>query len=208
MWPDITKFYIYQFYIEFPLALLYIKVLLCMALYPDRMNSLSPVAVLGLWAFVVPVQVVECTSEAGPQSLALELVLGLLRRPGATWGTPRPLLGQQEALHLLGQLVAHPRWAADSPRCLQVSSSHHPAVVLHDALKHRYNEIRGVANGFQLPNIASISLQLTWYNELIVSSCWCCYIGVLLCSKNFLIYISIADDSVYQNKSCCRKTVA
>lgn len=74
----------------------------------------------GLFLFLLA-RVVECTSEAGPQSLALELVLGLLRRPGATWGTPRPLLGQQEALHLLGQLVAHPRWAADSPRCLQVA---------------------------------------------------------------------------------------
>lgn len=74
----------------------------------------------GLFLFLLA-RVVECTTEAVPQALALELVLGLLRRPGATWGVPRALLGQQETLDLLGQLVANGRWAADSPHCLQVA---------------------------------------------------------------------------------------
>ncbi|CAN7995348.1 unnamed protein product [Ixodes hexagonus] len=74
----------------------------------------------GLFLFLLA-RVVECTTEAVPQALALELMLGLLRRPGATWGVPRALLGQQETLDLLGQLVANARWAADSPRCLQVA---------------------------------------------------------------------------------------
>uniref|UniRef100_A0A4D5RRJ4 Putative lysosomal trafficking regulator n=1 Tax=Ixodes scapularis TaxID=6945 RepID=A0A4D5RRJ4_IXOSC len=74
----------------------------------------------GLFLFLLA-RVVECTTEPLPQALALELMLGLLRRPGATWGVPRALLGQQETLDLLGQLVANSRWAADSPHCLQVA---------------------------------------------------------------------------------------
>ncbi|CAN8022742.1 unnamed protein product, partial [Ixodes persulcatus] len=74
----------------------------------------------GLFLFLFA-RVVECTTEPLPQALALELMLGLLRRPGATWGVPRALLGQQETLDLLGQLVANSRWAADSPHCLQVA---------------------------------------------------------------------------------------
>ncbi|XP_077530506.1 lysosomal-trafficking regulator mauve isoform X1 [Haemaphysalis longicornis] len=74
----------------------------------------------GLFLFLLA-RVVECTTEDGPQAAALELALGMLGHPSATWGTPRMLVGAAEALNLLGQLVEHPRWAADSPRCLLVA---------------------------------------------------------------------------------------
>ncbi|KAL3198780.1 hypothetical protein MRX96_044278 [Rhipicephalus microplus] len=74
----------------------------------------------GLFLFLLA-RVVECTTEDGPQAAALELALGMLGQPSATWGTPRILLGASEALSLLGQLVENHRWAADSPRCLLVA---------------------------------------------------------------------------------------
>ncbi|XP_075530893.1 lysosomal-trafficking regulator mauve isoform X1 [Dermacentor variabilis] len=74
----------------------------------------------GLFLFLLA-RVVECTTEDGPQAAALELALGMLGQPSATWGTPRILVGANEALNLLGQLVENHRWAADSPRCLLVA---------------------------------------------------------------------------------------
>ncbi|KAK8783119.1 hypothetical protein V5799_015550 [Amblyomma americanum] len=74
----------------------------------------------GLFLFLLA-RVVECTTDDGPQAAALELVLGMLGQPSVTWGSPRILVGASEALSLLGQLVEHPRWAADSPRCLLVA---------------------------------------------------------------------------------------
>ncbi|KAH8030312.1 hypothetical protein HPB51_006744 [Rhipicephalus microplus] len=71
----------------------------------------------GLFLFLLA-RVVECTTEDGPRAAALELALGMLGQPSATWGTPIILLGASEALSLLGQLVENHRWAADSPRCL------------------------------------------------------------------------------------------
>nr|XP_037272079.1 LOW QUALITY PROTEIN: lysosomal-trafficking regulator-like [Rhipicephalus microplus] len=74
----------------------------------------------GLFLFLLA-RVVECTTEDGPRAAALELALGMLGQPSATWGTPIILLGASEALSLLGQLVENHRWAADSPRCLLVA---------------------------------------------------------------------------------------